>query len=218
MDADDRLNAENREKLRKLFAGLRDENVGGDVLECVWRRARSGSDFTVVDHVRIFRNRPDVLWEHRVHEQILPAIRRTGGQVRWGDAAVRHVGYCDPALRQRKLERDLLLLHRELEEMPDHPFTLFNLGSVYQEAGRFAEAVPMLCKSLEQSHPKDSIVRKLYALLAHCHRAARATRIEGAGCLHRRAGSLPRRHGALLFFDAVLREEVGDLTAARIRP
>jgi len=59
----------------------------------------------VVDHVRLFRNLPGVRWEYRVHEQILPAVRRAGGRVRWSDAVVRHTGYQDPALRGRKLER-----------------------------------------------------------------------------------------------------------------
>ena len=55
----------------------------------------------VVDHVRLFRNRPDVRWKYRVHEQILPAVRATGGTVRWGEVVIHHVGYQDPALRGR---------------------------------------------------------------------------------------------------------------------
>ena len=39
----------------------------------------------------------------------------------------------------------LRLLHQELEELPDHPFTLFNLGSILHELGRFREAIPVLC-------------------------------------------------------------------------
>src|SRR5262249_48717806 len=62
------------------------------------------------------------------------------------------------------------LLHLEHAEHPDDPFTLFNLGSVYQELGRPAEALPLLRRSLERSHPSDSIVRKLYALIVQCHR------------------------------------------------
>ncbi len=70
----------------------------------------------------------------------------------------------------RKLERDLRLLRLEDADRPDDPFTLFNLGSVYQELGRHAEALPLLRRSLEKSHPRDSIVRKLYALIAGCQR------------------------------------------------
>ena len=37
----------------------------------------------VVDHVRLFPLREDVRWTYRVHEQILPALRRAGVPVRW---------------------------------------------------------------------------------------------------------------------------------------
>src|SRR5438105_2817823 len=84
--------------------------------------------------------------------------------------SLKHAGYQDPALRRRKLERDLRLLGLEEAEQPDDPFTLFNLGSVYQELGKLDEALPLLRRSLERSAPGDSIVRKLYALLVHCHR------------------------------------------------
>jgi hypothetical protein len=64
------------------------------------------------------------------------------------------------------LERDLRLLHLEEQEHPEHPFALFNLGTVYRDLGQYAQALPLLCRSVELSHPKDSIIRKLYALIA----------------------------------------------------
>jgi GT2 family glycosyltransferase/tetratricopeptide (TPR) repeat protein len=169
LDADDRLDEDNRTKLRRLFAGLKGANVAYSMKCLCLPDARTGAA-TVVDHVRLFRNHPALRWQYRVHEQILPAIRRLGGEVRWTDVVVHHAGYQDPALRGRKLQRDLRLLHLENEEKPDDPFTLFNLGSVYQELGRYSESLPLLRRSLERSHPKDSIVRKLYALIAACHR------------------------------------------------
>src|SRR5262249_34673102 len=151
-------------KLGDLFAGLRDENAAF-VLKCLCLPEGGVGSGMVVDHVRLFRNRPDVRWKYRVHEQILPAVRATGGTVRWSDGVIHHTGYQDPALRGRKLERDLRLLRLEDAEHPGDPFTLFNLGSVYQELGRQGEAIPLLRRSLERSHPTDSIVRKLYALI-----------------------------------------------------
>ena len=85
---------------------------------------------TVVDHIRLFPLRPDVRWTYRVHEQILPALRRAGIPVRWTDLVVRHTGYVDVALRARKLERDTRILLEELKDRPDEPFILFNLGAI----------------------------------------------------------------------------------------
>ena len=88
---------------------------------------------TVVDHVKLFRNLPELRFDGRMHEQILGAIRRLGGDVAWTDLYVVHSGSDQsPAAQARKLERDLRLLMLELAERPEHPFTLFNLGMTYR--------------------------------------------------------------------------------------
>jgi tetratricopeptide (TPR) repeat protein len=113
--------------------------------------------------------RPDVRWTYRVHEQILPALRRARVPVRWTDLTVRHTGYVDTALRARKLDRDTRILVQELEERPDDPFTLFNLGSIAVERKDWTGALAFLKRSLIGSAPSDSIVRKLYALIARVY-------------------------------------------------
>ncbi len=169
MDADDRLDGDNRERLRRLVTELPGENVAY-VFKCLCLPDRESGVATAVDHVRLFRNLPGLAWEHRIHEQILPALKRRGATVRWSDVVVHHVGYVDPALRRRKQERDRRILEREYAEQPDHPFTLFNLGNLYRETGRTAEALALFRRSLAGSHPSDSIVRKLYTLVASCER------------------------------------------------
>ena len=106
-------------------------------------------------------------WDYRVHEQILPSVRRIGGGVRWTDIVVDHTGYQDSSLRHGKLERNLDLLQRDLEERPEDPFTLFNLGWTILDLGRTDEAIVHLQASLERSASDSSITRKLYDLLAH---------------------------------------------------
>jgi glycosyltransferase involved in cell wall biosynthesis/Tfp pilus assembly protein PilF len=207
LDADDRLDGDNRARLRALLAGLGDDNAAYSV-KCLCLPDAVTGAATVVDHIRLFRNRPDVRWRYRVHEQILPSVRQAGGRVRWGDVVVHHAGYCDPTLRRRKLQRDLRLLGLEDAEHPDDPFTLFNLGSVHQELGQHAEALPFLRRSLEKSHPADSIVRKLFALIVGCHRALGQAQEAAAAC----AAGLRVCPGdtELLFLDSLLRQDRGD--------
>ena len=70
------------------------------VVRCACDPSPDGSGGeTVVDHVRLFPLRDDVRWTYRVHEQIMPALRRAGIPVRWTDLVVRHTGYVDLALR-----------------------------------------------------------------------------------------------------------------------
>src|SRR5262245_56617548 len=108
---------------------------------------------------------------HCVHEQILPTIRRIGGEVRFTDVVIQHTGYRDAALRAKKLQRDRRLVELELAEQPDHPYTIFNLGSILQEQDQHTEALKVLRRSLELSHPSDPVVRKLYGLFAGCRPA-----------------------------------------------
>lgn len=170
MDADDRIDDENRQELAALFRELpRDDQVAYS-MKCVCLPDPVAQATTVVDHVRLFRNDPRIRWRYRVHEQILPAVRALGGAVRFVPVRIRHVGYQDPALRRRKLARDLRLLNLELAEQPEDPFVRFNLGSIHLELGQVAEALPHLEKSLARSHVADSIVRKLYVMLAQGYR------------------------------------------------
>jgi GT2 family glycosyltransferase len=169
MDADDRLEETSRPHLQKLFADLRPGKMAFS-MKCLCVPDPSHPSPTVVDHIRLFPNQPNIRWHYRVHEQILPSIRRDGGSVCFTPVVIRHVGYQDPALRRRKLERDLRLLELDHQDEPGEPFTLFNLGCVYQELGKSAEALAYLRESLKRSQATDSIVRKLYALIAACHR------------------------------------------------
>jgi GT2 family glycosyltransferase/tetratricopeptide (TPR) repeat protein len=169
MDADDRLDRVNNRKLKEFVAHLPEENVAFS-MKCLCVPETGGQSGTVVDHLRLFRNRPDVRWKYRVHEQILGAVQESGGDIRFADIVIQHVGYQDKALRGRKLERDLRLLEMENAEHPDDPFTLFNLASVHLELGRPEDALPFVRRSLELSDPGASIVRKLYAQQVQCYR------------------------------------------------
>ena len=60
----------------------------------------------MVDHIRLFPLIKGVRWTYRVHEQILPALKRAGVPLDWPEITVRHTGYADRALRMRKLDRD----------------------------------------------------------------------------------------------------------------
>src|SRR5262249_41280693 len=125
LDADDRLDADNRQKLKHLFLHLGDENAAYS-LKCLCLPDSVTGAATEVDHIRLFRNDPAIRWEYRVHEQILPSVRRRGGQVRQAPVIIQHTGYQDPSLRGRKLQRDLRLLQLDLQDHPDEPFILFN--------------------------------------------------------------------------------------------
>jgi tetratricopeptide (TPR) repeat protein len=163
-----------------------------------------------------FRPQSDInyrQWYSRVHEQILGAIRDAGGQVRWADVEIQHTGYTDPALRQRKLQRDMRLLQMEYEEQPHDPFTLFNLGQTLQEIGQPAEALRFLAESLARSHPNDSIVRKLFSLMANCHLKLNQAQEALALCL--RGQAVCPDDGELLLMEGMIRTAQQDYHGAK---
>jgi tetratricopeptide (TPR) repeat protein len=170
LDADDVVDPPERARLEALLHSLAARNDAGYVVRCACDASPDGTGGeTVVDHVRLFPVREGIRWTYRVHEQILPGLNRFKIPVCWTDITVRHTGYVDTALRGRKLDRDTRILHDELDERPNDPFVLFNLGAVAAERSGWAGALGYLERSLAASAPSDSIVRKLYALISRAH-------------------------------------------------
>ncbi|MCA9178830.1 MAG: glycosyltransferase [Planctomycetales bacterium] len=168
MDTDDTLPAESGQRLRALADGSHAPQTlaYSAQVQCL---GRFDGEMTVVDHVKLFRNLPDLRFEFRIHEQLLPSIRRLGGEVERSDIVVLHHGSnLAGAEKQGKYDRDLRILMKELEERPDHPFALFNLGMTYSDMGEHEVALGYLRRSLGVSNPSDSQVGKAQALLVGC--------------------------------------------------
>jgi tetratricopeptide (TPR) repeat protein len=170
MDSDDTIDPVNAQKLRDLADGDHARETLGYVMQvhCPHGVQTNGdeSDFTAVDHVKLFRNLPELRFEGRIHEQILPSINRLGGRVEWTDIFVVHSGAEHTTQAQaRKLDRDLRLLKLEEAERPDHPFTLFNLGMTHLEMHEPAKARAYLERSIAVAGPHESHVPKAYSLL-----------------------------------------------------
>ncbi len=212
MDSDDVISPENGRQLRDLAARDPGPSVLGFVMQvhCPGPGPDGDLDVTVVDHVKLFRNLPHLRFEGRIHEQILPAIRRSGGETAWTDLFVVHAGYDhSPEGQERKKQRDLKLLHLELEDWPEHPFTLFNLGMTYADVGEYERAADFLARSVRRSGEGESHLRKAYALLTYCHARLGRPDLAGEAC-ERGLRSFPE-DAELRFRRALLLHEAGRL-------
>ena len=161
----------------------------------------------IINQVRMFRNKPELRFEGRVHEQIMPAVNRLQGKVAFTDIRIDHSGYDDPQIRRRKLERDLRLLHLELADHPDHPFALFNLGMTLNGLGQQEAAIAAMDRCLSVAAGDEPFLASAYMVLIAARMQARmldaATRICHEG--RRRFPNAP----TLLFQDGVLARETG---------
>ena len=171
MDSDDVIDEQNGRRLKAVAEAAHAPSTLGHVMQvhCPGPGGAAAGDLTVVDHVKLFRNRPDLRFEGRIHEQILPAIRRAGGDVAWTDIYVEHKhGAVSPAGKARKCARDLRILELDIAERGEHPFVLFNLGMTYAEMDEPASAAAYLQRSIAASGPDESHLRKAYGLLIPC--------------------------------------------------
>jgi tetratricopeptide (TPR) repeat protein len=210
LDADEFLDEPNREKLRILLSTLRLEPAAYTMTQR--SPGADGMSAVCVPQIRLFRRDPAIRWEYRVHEQLLPSVRRAGHKVRGTDIVISHAGYQDPALYAAKLERNLRLLLLDQADRRDDPFTLFNLGLAYGGQGRHADAIEVLRRSLKCSQPGDSFLPKLFAALVREHeQLGQKAEAFTASCIG--LGQFPD-HAELLFLDGRLRRAQGDAAGA----
>ncbi|MCW3058182.1 MAG: hypothetical protein JWQ02_3 [Capsulimonas sp.] len=212
MDADDTIPEHCGAKLREL-ALLAEAKVTGLIMQVHIPPAPSEVGFTVVDHVKLFRNHLGLQFEGRIHEQILEPIYRIGGMVQRSDLYVVHSGYdYTPEGQAHKRERDLTLLAKDLADRPDHPFVLFNIGMTAYHLKDYPKAVSALERCLAVSGPKESTVRKVYAMLAGC--ALEQRELLGAKRWIEMGLNLFPKDPELLFRAGIVYKETGDLSKA----
>ena len=147
LDADEALARDARRKLRGL---LRDRQYQAYLLNIRSPLKGTRSQAAVINAwPRVFRNRPEIRYAGRVHEQISPSIARMGGTVAATDLVIDHLGYHQDFTDQmEKQARNLALLEQELAEHPDDPMTMFHFGEALGLGGRIPEAVEAYRKAL----------------------------------------------------------------------
>src|SRR5262249_49914154 len=89
---------------------------------------------------------------------------------------------------------------------------LYNLGAVAFTEGRTSEALDFLSRSLERSHPRDTLVPKLFCLLTRAHH--QMGQKEQALALCRNGRRHVPQDAELLFWESLLLREQGDLRMA----
>jgi pentatricopeptide repeat protein len=215
LDADDWIDAENRERLRQLFAGLGKELVGYVMTYMALNDGGPGRH-TVADHVQLFPNHPQIRWQYRVHEQILQAVERAGGSARATDVTIYTSGYQDPAAHQQKLARNLRLLQLDHAEHPEDPVIWFNLGRTLLRVGQVAESLPLLRQSVASLPSGNAfVIQTAYALMLEGY--CRLGRFAEALTFCREGRTRFPDNPELLLAEGVILRDLGDLAGAEER-
>ena len=155
LDADEYMNREDTKKLVRLLEDISVPRPGAKLplfVRCAWiQLGDNGKPFSVDPQDRIFRNRKDLRYHGKIHEQIrIPS----GGRYTFIQAenmlSIFHTGYTKSAYKETgKQQRNIELLERELEEDPENYMAWSYLGDSQRRSGDRDGAKESYKKALE---------------------------------------------------------------------
>jgi tetratricopeptide (TPR) repeat protein len=138
LDADETLAPGQESRLRRLLSGRADAFYVQ--IRSPLAGTQSGQTF-VHAFQRLFRNRKEYRFQGRVHEQVFPSLSAHGARIEFSNLVIHHSGYhAGGKIQRAKLERNLRLLLRDLEDRPADPLLHFFLGETYALLGEPLQA------------------------------------------------------------------------------
>ncbi len=114
--------------------------------QCVYgfvvRNERGGDTGSEFLQARMFPRHPQLRFERRIHEQILPSARRLGMRMEpHHEVVICHKGYADPATVRKKARRNVDMLLTEYENTGPDPVMALEIADSYKMLGENDAAV-----------------------------------------------------------------------------
>lgn len=144
LDADDRVDQENREKIKRLKNYFDGKSAFYFIVQGKDPAGLSSSLF----QLRCLPNIDEIRFQGRVHERIDQAARKFGLELGTTDIAIGHEGYLDREMVERKVRRNLALLEKEREEGRNDEHIWFYLALSYDHLGLEVQAAQAMEKAL----------------------------------------------------------------------
>lgn len=101
-------------------------------------------------------------FEGRVHEQVVSSLARERTALHFG-----HDGYRDSQMAAKR-DRNRPLLLRELEDRPEDPYLLYQLGKDAEGRGTFADAADLYARASTRTQAGDIWFHDLLVRRLHC--------------------------------------------------
>ena len=175
MDADDELEREDKEKLLKLM-----KTAGENILVyccrtlCYTGESPDWNNVLINMNVRLIRNRIGCRYRGRVHEQLVfPGEEGLKAECFLAtDVRFHHYGYLNSYIQAKdKHARNIRLIRKELEDTPENPFMLFNLGNEYCALQDPERALACYEESYRKFDARESFYAFLLIRMILCHEA-----------------------------------------------
>jgi len=164
LDADDRVPKQTVSELRRILQSEMPNKVFSLVVCNSTDEGKTGTRFS---QIRVFpNNKAQIKFEGRIHEQIIPSIRKLGFQEIKLPLEVFHTGYENPAVLREKQLRNLELFREEFPgDKGMNALDMFHYGACYEILGDYENALKWLRESLSEA--KKQHYDELLILLPH---------------------------------------------------
>lgn len=177
LDADEEFYAPDQAKLLRLIENPEVDSIGL-VLRNLFPSPETQTDESLpniskhrhtANHLpRLLRNKPEIRYERRIHEDISPGT--VPPERRYiSDVSIYHYGYCyQDDRKQRRSQRNQRLTGLYLQENPTDPTAHFYVGSTHLAAGRVEEADECFRTVLEHA-PRENDTYLHFRVMALFH-------------------------------------------------
>lgn len=132
----------------------------------------SPENYSLHSGFRLLRNNGKYRFQGEIHEQIVSDDNENlSHRFTTLDAVVHHYGYLDETVREKqKRRRNIPILEKQLEQNPDEPFTLFNMGNEYLSMQDYKTALQYYEKALGNLENRCiAFVPHLFFRIINCH-------------------------------------------------
>lgn len=177
LDADEVMQPQSASALREAMGRREDafllpvENLTG---------SGSEAERQTVWLLRLFRNRPEIRFSGRVHEQVTESLEALKLGIGYCLAPIRHDGYLQTRIAERdKYDRNLKILNASLEAQPQDAYAWYQLGKTLLAMGRAADARAPLENSLNLLAAATQPETYAYYPMAFAHLASAREALDG---------------------------------------
>ncbi|MEW6065213.1 glycosyl transferase [Desulforamulus profundi] len=166
LDCDEALQPETAPLLRKV---IENENYQGYWVNIT--NLFNDQPSTSFTGFRLFRNNPLHRFEVPIHEQILPSVIRNSSPDKIGQSniTIYHYGYeNDPAVYKSKIERNLRILYKALQDYGQTGFIPFYIAVEHQKLGEYRKSLEYYRMSLQKTPLTESYAPTLVRSMVFC--------------------------------------------------
>lgn len=140
LDADEYFTAEDGRKIFDLVQMLHGQDCDG-IMTAWYNMSDNGTVMSIDSQIRIFRNRPELRYRRRIHEQLVIEGRKLKIWDAVKELGFYHTGYGEAELSKKVgNRRNFNLIQAELEENPNDYEMLAYLGNEYEALGEWDNA------------------------------------------------------------------------------